>query len=42
MSATGAALPQLFPLPELTATFPTLAPQSNGQLTGYINPDMTG
>jgi hypothetical protein len=34
--------PALFPLPELTETLPALIPQSNGQLTGYINPDMTG
>jgi hypothetical protein len=39
MSATGAALPQLFPLPELTAIFPTLIPHSNGQLHGFITPD---
>jgi type IV secretory pathway TraG/TraD family ATPase VirD4 len=34
--------PELFPLPELTETLPALTPHSNGQLTGYINPDMTG
>jgi type IV secretion system protein VirD4 len=34
--------PALSPLPELTETLPTLTPHSNGQLTGFINPDMTG
>jgi hypothetical protein len=30
------------PLPELTQALPTFIPQSNGQLHGFINPDMTG
>ena len=28
------------PLPELTETLPTLTPQSNGHLNGYLDPDM--
>jgi type IV secretory pathway TraG/TraD family ATPase VirD4 len=34
--------PELSLLPELTETLPVLTPQSNGQVTGFINPDMTG
>jgi hypothetical protein len=34
--------PALLPLPEIAETLPLLAPQSNGQLHGFINPDMTG
>jgi type IV secretion system protein VirD4 len=34
--------PEVFPLPELTETVPAVTPQSNGQVTGFINPDMTG
>jgi type IV secretion system protein VirD4 len=34
--------PELSPLPELTETVPAVTPQSNGQVTGFINPDMTG
>jgi type IV secretion system protein VirD4 len=33
--------PVLSPLPELAETLPTLIPQSNGHLNGFINPDMT-
>jgi type IV secretion system protein VirD4 len=33
-------LPTLSPLPEFTETLPPLIPQSNGQVTGFINPDM--
>jgi type IV secretory pathway TraG/TraD family ATPase VirD4 len=33
--------PVLSPLPELAESLPTLTPQSNGSLHGYINPDMT-
>jgi type IV secretion system protein VirD4 len=33
--------PELSPLPELAETLPTLTPQGNGYLNGYINPDMT-
>jgi type IV secretory pathway TraG/TraD family ATPase VirD4 len=33
--------PTLSPLPELAETLPILIPQSNGQLNGFINPDMT-
>jgi type IV secretion system protein VirD4 len=32
--------PDLSLLPELTETLPALTPHSNGQLTGFINPDM--
>jgi type IV secretion system protein VirD4 len=34
--------PELSPLPDLAETVPVLTPQSNGHLSGYINPDMTG
>jgi type IV secretory pathway TraG/TraD family ATPase VirD4 len=34
--------PALSPLPELAETLPALTPHSNGQLHGFINPDMTG
>jgi hypothetical protein len=34
--------PELSPLPELAETLPILTPQSNGQLSGFINPDMAG
>jgi hypothetical protein len=34
--------PELFPLPELTEALPAVTPQTNGQVTGFINPDMTG
>ena len=34
--------PELSLLPELEETLPSLIPQSNGQLYGFINPDMTG
>jgi type IV secretion system protein VirD4 len=34
--------PELSLLPELEETLPSLIPQSNGQLHGFINPDMTG
>jgi type IV secretory pathway TraG/TraD family ATPase VirD4 len=34
--------PELSPLPDLAETLPILTPRSNGQLSGYINPDMTG
>jgi type IV secretion system protein VirD4 len=34
--------PELSPLPELAETLPMLTPHRNGQLTGYINPDITG
>ena len=36
------APPKLTVLPELAETLPTLTPQSNGMLNGFINPDMTG
>jgi hypothetical protein len=32
--------PTLSVLPELAETLPTLTPQSNGSLNGFINPDM--
>jgi type IV secretion system protein VirD4 len=32
--------PELFPLPELTETVPVVTPQSNGQVSGFINPDL--
>jgi hypothetical protein len=32
--------PDLSLLPELTETLPALTPQSNGHVTGFINPDM--
>jgi hypothetical protein len=32
--------PALSPLPELAETLPVVTPQSNGQLSGFINPDM--
>jgi type IV secretion system protein VirD4 len=32
--------PALSPLPELTETLPALPPQTNGQLHGFINPDL--
>jgi type IV secretory pathway TraG/TraD family ATPase VirD4 len=34
--------PELFPLPALTETVPALTPQTNGHVTGFITPDMTG
>jgi type IV secretion system protein VirD4 len=34
--------PTLSVLPELAETLPILTPQSNGHVTGFINPDMTG
>jgi type IV secretory pathway TraG/TraD family ATPase VirD4 len=34
--------PELSPLPELTEALPAVTPQTNGHLTGFINPDMTG
>jgi type IV secretion system protein VirD4 len=34
--------PALPPLPELAETLPVLTPQGNGQLHGFINPDMRG
>jgi type IV secretion system protein VirD4 len=34
--------PDLSLLPELTETLPAVTPQSNGHVTGFINPDMTG
>jgi hypothetical protein len=34
--------PELSPLPELAETLPAVIPQSNGHMTGFINPDMTG
>jgi type IV secretion system protein VirD4 len=34
--------PDLSLLPELTETLPPLIPQPNGELHGFINPDMTG
>jgi hypothetical protein len=34
--------PELSALPELADRLPTPTPHSNGQLTGYINPDMAG
>ena len=34
--------PELSLLPELEETLPSLIPQSNGPLHGFINPDMTG
>jgi type IV secretion system protein VirD4 len=34
--------PALSMLPELAETLPMPTPHSNGQLTGYINPDMAG
>jgi hypothetical protein len=34
--------PDVSPLPELAETVPILTPHSNGHLSGYINPDMTG
>jgi type IV secretory pathway TraG/TraD family ATPase VirD4 len=34
--------PELSVLPALAETLPALTPQSNGQLNGFINPDMTG
>jgi hypothetical protein len=32
--------PELSLLPDLAEPLPVLTPQSNGQLSGYINPDM--
>jgi type IV secretion system protein VirD4 len=32
--------PELFPLPELTETVPVVTPQTNGQVSGFINPDL--
>ena len=34
--------PELSVLPALAETLPTMTPQSNGMLNGFINPDMTG
>jgi hypothetical protein len=34
--------PALSPLPELAEPLPSLTPQSNGHVSGFINPDMTG
>jgi hypothetical protein len=34
--------PELSMLPDLAEPLPALRPQSNGQLNGFINPDMTG
>jgi type IV secretory pathway TraG/TraD family ATPase VirD4 len=34
--------PELSLLPELVETLPSLISQSNGQLHGFINPDMAG
>jgi type IV secretion system protein VirD4 len=34
--------PELSPLPDLAETLPALIPHSNGNLNGYINPDMAG
>jgi type IV secretion system protein VirD4 len=34
--------PDLSLLPDLAETLPSLTPQSNGHVTGFINPDMTG
>ena len=34
--------PELSVLPELAESLPTLTPQRNGSLSGFINPDMTG
>jgi type IV secretory pathway TraG/TraD family ATPase VirD4 len=34
--------PELSALPDLAEPLPGLTPQSNGQLNGFINPDMTG
>jgi type IV secretory pathway TraG/TraD family ATPase VirD4 len=34
--------PELSPLPELTDALPAVTPQTNGHVTGFINPDMTG
>jgi type IV secretory pathway TraG/TraD family ATPase VirD4 len=33
--------PELLVLPELAETLPMVTPHSNGQLHGFINPDMT-
>jgi type IV secretory pathway TraG/TraD family ATPase VirD4 len=33
--------PELSALPDLAESLPALRPQSNGQLNGFINPDMT-
>jgi type IV secretory pathway TraG/TraD family ATPase VirD4 len=32
--------PELTPLPDLAETLPMLPPQSNGHVSGFINPDM--
>ncbi len=34
--------PALSVLPELAETVPAVTPQSNGHVSGFINPDMTG
>jgi type IV secretory pathway TraG/TraD family ATPase VirD4 len=34
--------PALSVLPALAETLPTLIPESNGQLSGFINPDIAG
>ena len=34
--------PELSVLPEIAESLPMVTPQSNGQLNGFINPDMTG
>ena len=34
--------PALSTLPDLAETLPAIMPQSNAQLHGFINPDMTG
>ena len=38
----GMPPPELSPLPDLAEPLPALRPQSNGQLNGFINPDMPG
>ena len=38
----GMPPPELSALPDLAEPLPALRPQSNGQLNGFINPDMAG
>ena len=38
----GIPPPELSALPELAETLPMVTQHSNGQLSGFINPDMAG
>jgi type IV secretory pathway TraG/TraD family ATPase VirD4 len=38
----GIPPPELSVLPEIAESLPTLTPQRNGSLNGFINPDMAG